>query len=45
LRFESRVFGSSPYADGTARIIDAISNHQPENRRYEIMELVNAGWL
>ncbi|WP_341314752.1 dihydrodipicolinate reductase [Paraburkholderia sp. IMGN_8] len=45
LHLESRVYGSSPYADGVSRIIETINRRNLENRLYSTMELVRNGWL
>ena len=42
---ETKVFGSMPYADGVAKIIQAIADHAMEPRRYNILELIENGWL
>jgi hypothetical protein len=45
VKLETRVYGESPYADGVARIVAAVQNHDLENRLYPIMEFVNKGWI
>jgi 4-hydroxy-tetrahydrodipicolinate reductase len=45
IKLETRVYGESPYADGVARIVDAVRTHALENRLYSIMELIDKGWL
>ncbi|MCU9957041.1 dihydrodipicolinate reductase [Burkholderia sp. BKH01] len=45
LQFESRVYGATPYADGVSRIIEAVRQHDLENRRYSIVEFIRNGWL
>lgn len=42
---ETKVFGSTPYADGVAQIIQAIADYALESRRYNILELIENGWL
>jgi dihydrodipicolinate reductase len=42
---ETKVFGSTPYADGVEQIIQAIAGHALESRRYSILELIENGWL
>ncbi len=42
---ETKVFGSMPYADGVAQIIQAVSANVLEPRRYNILELIEMGWL
>lgn len=42
---ETRVYGSSPYADGVSRIVSAVSAHQLENRVYAVDEFIENGWL
>lgn len=42
---ETRVFGPAPYADGLQQIIAALRCHPLENRRHDIMELIDKGWL
>jgi hypothetical protein len=39
------VYGDAPYAEGVAKIIEAASGRELENRRYSIMEFVKNGWL
>jgi hypothetical protein len=45
ISFETRVVGSSPYAQGVARIVSAARSNALENRRYGIMEFIEKGWL
>lgn len=45
IAFETKVFGSTPYADGVAQIIQAISAKTLEARRYNVLELIEMGWL
>jgi len=45
LKFETRVYGDSPYADGVAKILAAVSRHDLEDRGYSIMEFIDRGWL
>ena len=45
IALETKVFGSTPYADGVAQIIQAIASHAMETRRYNILELIENGWL
>jgi 4-hydroxy-tetrahydrodipicolinate reductase len=42
---ETKVFGSTPYADGVANIIQAVCDHTLEKRLYNILEFVERGWL
>lgn len=42
---ETRVFGPAPYAEGLRRIIAAIGANPLENRRYNVVEFVQRGWL
>lgn len=45
LKFEARVYGDSPYADGVGQIVAAVRAHALEHRRYAIMEFIDKGWL
>lgn len=45
LSFEARVFGRSPYAEGVARIVSAVRSNALENRRYDVMDFIENGWL
>lgn len=45
LSFETRVAGSSPYAQGVARIVQAARSNALENRRYDVMEFIENGWI
>jgi len=45
LRLETRVYGSSPYADGVARIVSAIAAHPLERRLYAVDEFIERGWV
>ncbi|HZX30452.1 MAG TPA: dihydrodipicolinate reductase [Rhodocyclaceae bacterium] len=45
LALETRVYGATPYADGVARIVSAIAARQLDNRRYDIIEFVDNGWI
>lgn len=45
LTFETRVFGSAPYAEGVAKIISAVRSHSLENTRYSVMDFIEKGWL
>jgi 4-hydroxy-tetrahydrodipicolinate reductase len=45
IAMETRVHGAAPYADGVARIIDAIRSNALENRVYRINEFIENGWL
>ncbi len=42
---ETKVFGPAPYADGLAQIISALRYNKLENRRYNIMEFIENGWV
>lgn len=42
---ETRVFGPAPYAEGLRRIIAAIGANVLENRRYDVIEFVERGWI
>lgn len=42
---ETRVFGPAPYAEGVARILAAIGANRLDNRRYDIVEFVENGWI
>jgi 4-hydroxy-tetrahydrodipicolinate reductase len=45
LKFETRVYGESPYAGGVDRIVGAVRSQRLENRLYSITEFVGNGWL
>lgn len=45
IALETRVYGSAPYAPGVARIIDAVHSQALENRRYDISEFIENGWI
>jgi 4-hydroxy-tetrahydrodipicolinate reductase len=45
ISMETRVYGSSPYADGVARIVAAAHAQPLEKRIYPIREFVERGWL
>lgn len=45
VKLETLVYGDAPYAEGVAKIIEAASGRELENRRYSIMEFVKNGWL
>jgi hypothetical protein len=45
LSLETRVYGSSPYADGVARIVSAVHAHPLENRIHSVAEFVERGWV
>ena len=45
ISMESRVYGSSPYADGVARIVAAVHAHPLEQRIHSISEFVERGWV
>lgn len=42
---ETRVYGSSPYADGVSKIVSAVATRPLENRVYAIDEFVEHGWV
>jgi hypothetical protein len=42
---ETRVYGSSPYADGVSRIVSAAATHPLENRLYAVDEFIENGWV
>lgn len=42
---ETRVYGSSPYADGVSKIVSAVATRPLENRVYAIDEVVEHGWV
>jgi dihydrodipicolinate reductase len=42
---ETRVYGSSPYAEGVSKIVSAVAAHQLENRMYAVDEFVEHGWV
>jgi dihydrodipicolinate reductase len=45
LTFETKVFGRAPYAEGLSKIISAVETNKLENRRYDIIEFVQNGWI
>lgn len=45
IALETRVYGASPYADGVAKILSAVTSRRLENRMYEIDEFVEYGWV
>jgi len=45
IAMETRVYGSSPYAPGVSRIIDAVHTKTLENRRYAINEFIDKDWI
>jgi len=42
---ETRVFGPAPYAEGLAQILSAVRSNTLENRRYNVMEFIEKGWI
>lgn len=42
---ETRVYGSSPYADGVSKIVSAVATRRLENRAYAIDEFIEHGWV
>jgi dihydrodipicolinate reductase len=42
---ETKVFGPAPYAEGLAQIISTVRSNKLENRRYNIMEFIENGWV
>lgn len=42
---ETRVYGSSPYADGVSKIVSALAIHPLENCVYAVDEFVEYGWI
>jgi 4-hydroxy-tetrahydrodipicolinate reductase len=45
ISLETRVYGASPYADGVAKIVFAVTSRQLENRVYAIDEFIEHGWV
>lgn len=45
ISLETRVYGTSPYADGVAKIVSAVISRQLDNRMYSIDEFVEHGWV
>lgn len=45
ISLETRVYGASPYANGVAKIVSAVTSRQLENRVYAIDEFVEHGWV
>jgi len=45
MTLETRVFGPAPYAQGLARIVDAIGAHRLENRLYKVTEFIENDWV
>lgn len=42
---ETRVYGSSPYADGVSKIVSAAATRPLENRVYAVDEFIEHGWV
>lgn len=42
---ETRVYGSSPYADGVSKIVSAVATRPLENRVYVVDEFIEHGWV
>lgn len=42
---ETRVVGPAPYAEGLGQIISAIRANKLENRRYDVVEFIEWGWV
>jgi hypothetical protein len=42
---ETKVFGATPYADGVGQIIRAVFENNLEPRCYNVLELIEMGWL
>lgn len=42
---ETRIYGSSPYADGVSKIVSAVATHPLENRVYAVDEFIEHGWV
>lgn len=45
LTFETRVLGPAPYSVGLAEIIGAVAKRKLENRVYNVLEFIEAGWI
>lgn len=45
ISLETRVYGASPYADGVAKIVSAVTSRQLQNRVYAIDEFIEHGWV
>ena len=45
VQLETRVYGSSPYADGVSKIVSAAAMRELENRVYAVDEFVERGWI
>lgn len=43
--FETKVFGPAPYAAGLAEIIGALTKRRLENKVYDVLEFIEAGWI
>jgi hypothetical protein len=42
---ETKVFGPAPYASGLSKIIDSVSGKKLEGRVYDVLELIQNGWI
>lgn len=42
---ETKVFGSTPYSAGLAKIIDAMITRKLEKRVYDVLEFIEQGWI
>jgi len=45
ITFETKVLGQSPYALGLAKVIEAICGRDLEPKPYDILTLIQSGWL
>ena len=45
IAMETRVYGSSPYAPGVSKIVEAVHARTLENRSYAINEFIENGWV
>lgn len=45
IAFEAKVLGEAPYAAGLAKIVEGIYRRDLESRKYDVLELVQNGWI
>lgn len=45
ITMETKVLGQAPYASGLARVIDGICERELEPKSYDILTLVQSGWI
>ena len=45
ITFEAKVLGQAPYASGLAKVIEGICGRELEPKAYDILTLVQSGWI